>query len=139
MANVTTLERRPDLVRSRARYDRVSETPRARLVEGLTFLAGLYTAISPWVVGFNHVTNVTVNNLIVGLALAVLAIGFAAAYGRTHNLAWVAPVIGVWTIIVPWVILGSSVPVGIIVSNVITGGVTVSLGLGIATMTKMSR
>ncbi|MFD2415698.1 SPW repeat protein [Amycolatopsis pigmentata] len=132
MTNTTSIEQHPDLMELRARYDRAAETPVARALEGFTFLAGLYTAVSPWVVGFTNHSDVATNNLIVGLALAVLAIGFASAYGRTHNLAWVAPIIGVWTIIVPWVVLGSPVPVNMIVNNVITGGVAVLLGLAMA-------
>jgi hypothetical protein len=132
MTNTTSIEQHPDLMALRARYDRAAETPTARALEGLTFLAALYTAVSPWVVGFTNHSDVAINNLIVGLALAVLAIGFASAYGRTHNLAWVAPIIGVWTIIVPWVVLGSPVPVNVIVNNVITGGITVLLGLAMA-------
>jgi len=130
----TTIDEHPDLVALRARYDQAAETPQARMLEGLTFLAGLYTAISPWVIGFNHLSDVAVSNLIVGTALAMLAMGFASAYGRTHNLAWVAPLIGVWVIITPWIVLGSPVPLSMILSNVITGGVTVLLGLGISAL-----
>jgi SPW repeat len=73
--NHTVIDEHPDLVELRARYDRASETPQARALEGLTFLAGLYTAISPWVIGFNHLSDVAVSNLIVGAALVVLALG----------------------------------------------------------------
>jgi MFS superfamily sulfate permease-like transporter len=62
------------------------------------------------VVGFNHFTTLTATNLIAGIALAVLALGFASAYGRTHGIAWVAPLIGVCTIIAPWVVSATSPP-----------------------------
>jgi len=130
----TAIDEHPDLVALRARYDRAAETPQARMLEGLTFLAGLYTAISPWVIGFNHFTDVAVSNLIVGAAMVMLAAGFASAYGRTHNLAWVTPLIGVWVVITPWIVLGSPVPLSTILSNVITGGVIVLLGAGVAAL-----
>lgn len=137
MVNTTSIEHHPDIVALRARYERSAETPQARLLEGGTFLAGLYTAISPWVITFNDRTPITVNNLIIGVALAVLALGLTSAYSRTHNLAWVTPVLGVWTIIVPWVILGGPAPSGVWISNVIAGGLTVLFGLGMTSLEAM--
>ncbi|WP_229811900.1 SPW repeat protein [Streptosporangium pseudovulgare] len=113
----------------RARYDRATQTPVAQVVGGLTFLAGLYLAISPWVVGFSGRTTITVNNLVTGLAVAALAVGFASAYGRTRGVAWVTPIIGLWTIIAPWVVSPHSEPASVIVSNVIVGVVLLLCGL----------
>lgn len=96
----------------------------------MTFVAGLYLAISPWVVGFNEFRTLTANNLIVGIALAVLALGFASAYGRTHGITWVAPVLGGWTVIAPWVVNGGVATTATIVSNVVVGLIAVLLGLG---------
>ena len=124
------LELHPDIAELRARYEAAAETPTARAVDGLTFLAGLYLAISPWVVGFNHITTLTVNNLIVGIALAVLVVGFASAYGRTHGIAWGAPLLGVWTIIAPWVVNGGVTSTASMVSNVAIGVIAVLLGVG---------
>jgi SPW repeat len=120
----------PDLAELRAKYEAAAETPSARAVSGLTFLTGLYLAISPWVVGFNHFTTLTANNLIVGIALALLAFGFASAYGRTHGITWVAPLIGVWTIIAPWVVSGHFATPATLWSNIVTGAIAVLLGLG---------
>ncbi|MBV9140802.1 MAG: SPW repeat protein [Pseudonocardiales bacterium] len=120
----------PDLAELRAKYEAAAETPSARVVDGLTFLAGLYLAMSPWVVGFNHFTTLTANNLIAGIALAVLALGFSSAYGRTHGIAWVAPLICVWTIIAPWVVSGHVATTATLWSNVVTGVIAVLLGLG---------
>jgi hypothetical protein len=82
------------------------------------------------VVGFNHFTTLTATNLIAGIALAVLALGFASAYGRTHGIAWVAPLIGVWTIIAPWVVSGHVATTATLWNNVVTGVIAVLLGLG---------
>jgi hypothetical protein len=124
------MELHPDIAELRARYEAAAETPTARVVEGLTFLTGLYLAISSWVVGFNHITTLTANNLIVGIALAVLALGFASAYGRTHGITWVAPLLGVWTIIAPWVVNGGVATTASMVSNVVIGAIAVLLGAG---------
>jgi SPW repeat len=127
--SVLGVEGERDVAEVRARYDRVAETPSAQMVNGLTFLAGLYLAISPWVVGFNSRVPLTVNNLIIGAALALLALGFTSAYGRTHGVTWIAPLIGVWTIIAPWVLPQHAATTAVIVNNALTGTVIVLCGL----------
>lgn len=124
------LEEHPDLATMRARYERAAARPTAQAVDGLTFLAGLYLAISPWVIGFSGATSLALNNLIVGLALAFLAVGFASAYGHTHGLAWVAPLLGVWMILSPWLAAGAVATTASVLNNVIVGGVAVLLCLG---------
>ncbi|MFL6052687.1 MAG: SPW repeat protein [Actinoallomurus sp.] len=127
--SVLGMERERDVAEVRARYDRVAETPSAQMVNGVTFLVGLYLAISPWVVGFNPRAPLTVNNLIIGAALALLALGFTSAYGRTHGVTWIAPLIGVWTIIAPWVLPRHAATTAVIVNNALTGTVIVLCGL----------
>jgi hypothetical protein len=128
MTRPSGLERHPDILEMRERYERVASTPLAQGVGGSTMLAGLYLAISPWVVGFYGLSRLAVSNLVTGIALAALALGLASAYGRTHGLSWVAPIIGVWTIVSPWV-MGVSTK-ATIWNNVVTGAVILLLGLG---------
>ncbi|MGH3549229.1 MAG: SPW repeat protein [Pseudonocardiaceae bacterium] len=123
-----TMGLHPDIAELRAKYETAAQTPVAHAVNGLTFLAGLYLAISPWVIGFNRFPTLTVNDLIVGVALAVLALGFSS-YDRTRGIAWAAPLIGVWTIIAPWVISGDVATTATVWSNVVAGVVAVLLGL----------
>lgn len=131
----TSIDRHPDLVEMRNQYDRAASTPTAQIVEGLTFLTGLYLAISPWVVGFAALSPaLAVSNLIVGLAFAALAVGFSSAYGRTHPLAWTAPLLGVWVIISQWVIARAPDQASIVVNNIIAGGLAVLCGLAIMGM-----
>ncbi|MCW2898597.1 MAG: repeat protein [Streptosporangiaceae bacterium] len=128
MTRPSGLERHPDILEMREKYERAASSPVAQAVAGLTLLAGLYLAISPWVVGFYGLTRLTVSNLVTGIALAALALGLASAYGRTHGLSWIAPIIGVWTIVSPW--LMHSGMRGTIWNNVVTGAVIVLLGAG---------
>ena len=125
-----TMRSHPDIVELRAKYEAAAETPAAQTVDGLTFLTGLYLAVSPWLIGFNRLTTLTANDLVVGIALALLALGFASAYGRTHGIAWVAPLIGVWTIIAPWVVSGDVATAATVWSNVVAGIIAGLLGLG---------
>jgi len=124
----------PDIAQLRAKYDAAAETRVAQVVDGLTFLTGLYLAISPWVVGFNGFPTLTGNNVIVGIAVSLLAIGFASAYGRTHGMVWVMPLIGAWTIVAPWVVSGDVSTTATVWSNVVAGAITVLLGLGAMSM-----
>ncbi|MDH2427348.1 SPW repeat protein [Sphaerisporangium sp. TRM90804] len=128
MTRPTGLEAHPDIVQMRAKYETASSSMVAQMIDGLTLLAGLYLAISPWVVGFNGLSRLAVNNMVIGLALAALALGFASAYGRTHGLTWIAPILGVWTILSPWII--RSATTSSIWNNVVTGIVILLLGLG---------
>ncbi|WP_040787006.1 SPW repeat protein [Nocardia pneumoniae] len=125
-----SISRHPDILELREKYERASEEPAAQAVTGCMFLTGLYIAISPWVVGFNGFPTLTGNNLIVGIALAMLALGFASVYGRTHGIVWAAPLIGVWTIVAPWIVSGDVDTASTIWNNVVAGAVAVLLGLG---------
>jgi hypothetical protein len=127
----------PDLAELRAKYELAAETPTARAVDGLTFLTGLYLAISPWVVGFQSLTPLTVTNVMTGLVMVGLAFGLAAAYERFHGLAWVIPVLGIWTLIAPWVVRGGVNTTPAVTNNVIVGIVAILLGACAVLMGRM--
>jgi hypothetical protein len=135
-----SIDDHPEIAELRDRFDRVAETPTARSVDGLKLLSGLWLALSPWAVGFRPVApSLTVSNLVCGITVAVLGLCFAAFWGRTHNLAWVVPVIGAWTIVAPWLahaVHGGRLDGGIIANNVITGLVILALGLAATTMAR---
>ncbi|MFC8520985.1 SPW repeat protein [Streptomyces sp. NPDC057257] len=133
------IEQHPDLVALREHYAQASARPSAQATEGLSLLTGLYLAISPWVVGFYDAPTLTISDLVTGLALAVLALGFGSAYERTYGMGWVAAAIGVWAIVGPWAITGAPDTGGPVVSNVITGGVAVVLGLVTIGLGRMRR
>lgn len=135
----TGMERHPDIMALRARYERAAAMPLAQFADGLVFLTGLYLAISPWVVGFNGMRSMAINNLITGVALALIGVGLASAYGHTHGMAWVAPIVGIWTIITPWVISGSVATTATIANNVATGAVAVVVGATAMSVGVLSR
>ncbi len=117
------IERHPDVAVMRRRYDEIAERPMIQSVDGLTFLSGLYLAMSPWVLGFTEHSSMTASNLFTGLAIAALAVGFAATYGHLHGIAWVPAVLAVWAIVSPWVVSGPTPENGTIASNIIVGAV----------------
>ena len=129
------IEEHPDLLELQARHEKATANPLAQLVEGLSLLAGLYLAASPWINGFyNNFPSLTVVNLISGLAFALLATGIGSSYERTHGMSWAALGIGAWTIISPWVTAGNVDSRESVISNVITGGAMVLLALLTAMM-----
>ncbi|RZL79912.1 MAG: hypothetical protein EOP32_18155 [Rhodococcus sp. (in: high G+C Gram-positive bacteria)] len=125
------IEQHPDSVALRDQYDQAAENPISRVTDGLMLLAGLYAAASPWIIGFHGTTTLAVNDLIAGIAVALLAVGFTSAYGRTHGMAFTLPVVGLWLIISPWVVAGVDTTAGVVVSNVVAGAVVCVLGLGL--------
>ena len=128
----SSIEHHPDLLALRARYGRAAESMTAQGTFGLTLLAAVYGALSPWIVGFDASTRPAVNNLVVGLCVALLACGMAGALDRLHGLAWTLPVFGVWFMASPWILTDGAPSTEMIWSNVITGAVLTILGLNAA-------
>lgn len=68
------------------------------------------------------------HNLIVGIAIGLLALGFTAAPARMYGLSWAMCALGIWMIIAPWVV-GDSPDAGVAVNNIIIGALALILGL----------
>jgi hypothetical protein len=136
------METHPDIIDMRARHEmaeRAASTPRAQAVEALALLTGVYLAASPWIAGFNNLSALAVNNLIVGIAYALLMSGgFGRAYERTHSMAWAACALSVWTIVAPWVVAGDVSTTRTIVNNIIVGviGLLLAVAHSAAAMAK---
>ena len=137
--NPSAIERHPDLVELGARFERASVTPTMQGAEALGILTGLYLAASPWIAGFNGFSTLAVNNLITGIGYALLMAGFGTAYQRTHAMAWAASLIGVWTVVAPWVVFGSVDTTRTITNNCVTGGVAALLGAAVFGLTVYNR
>ncbi|MFJ8728552.1 SPW repeat protein [Streptomyces bauhiniae] len=128
----TTMESHPDVLEMRERFvlaERAAATQRGQAIEAMALITGLYMAASPWIAGFNGFTTLAVNNLIAGIAYALLMSGFGHAYERTHARAWAAALIGVWMIIAPWVVAGNVATTRTIISNIVVGAVGLILAL----------
>ncbi|GAA3698606.1 SPW repeat protein [Nonomuraea antimicrobica] len=123
------MESHPDIMSMREKYEMAAAKPAVQVAEGLTLLAGLFLALSPWIVGFTGIGSLTVNNLVTGLAVALLSLGFSSAFGRMYGIAWTAPLIGIWTILAPWLVSGGAATTRTIVTNVIVGAIITVLGL----------
>ncbi|MGW0712701.1 SPW repeat protein [Streptomyces sp. NPDC002643] len=126
----------PELAEMRERLERTASSGRAVAIEGLLLLAGVYAAISPWVVHFTDEPNITVNNLIVGITVGVMGFGLTIAPERMFRVAWAAAPLGVWLLLSPWVVTADhSARAGVIWSNCWAGAVITVLGLAAAGLT----
>ena len=132
MANVSPtrgdMSTHPDVSEMRARYDRMLGGRDVALVDGPVFLLGLYCAVSPWILHYTTSQPALVtHNLIVGIAIGLLALGFTAAPARMYGLSWAMCALGVWMIIAPWIV-GDSPDAGVVVNNIIIGVLALILG-----------
>ncbi|MER5841787.1 MULTISPECIES: SPW repeat protein [Streptomyces] len=133
MANVSRsrsdITSHPDAPEMRARYDRVLSGRDVVLVDGPVFLLGLYCAVSPWIL---HYTTsqpaLASHNLIVGIAIGLLALGFTAAPTRMYGLSGAMCALGVWMIVSPWIV-GTAPDAGVVWNNVVIGALTLLLGI----------
>ncbi|MFJ8109465.1 SPW repeat protein [Streptomyces sp. NPDC096132] len=133
MANVSPgrsdISTHPDVSEMRARYERMLGGRDVALVDGPVFLLGLYCAVSPWVLHYSSSQPALMtHNLIVGVAIGLLALGFTAAPARMYGLSWAMCALGVWMIIAPWIV-GDSPDAGVAVNNIIIGALAVILGM----------
>lgn len=135
--HVPSMETHPDIIALRARYERASITPVGQALEALAIIVGLYLAASPWIVGFNVFPTLAINNLITGIAYAVLIGGFGPAFESTHARGWAASVIGLWTIIAPWCVFGSPAIAKNVASNVVAGFLALCLALAMSSLTRV--
>ncbi|MGK5532185.1 SPW repeat protein [Streptomyces sp. URMC 129] len=125
----TDLAGHPDEREMRERYSRILGGRDVVFVDGPLFLAGLYAAVAPWAVHFNdNHPDLAVSNLIVGIAVALLALGFTRAPERMYGMSHALWVMGAWLALSPWLV-GDDPRGGVIAANVITGAVIFLLGL----------
>ncbi|MFF1443174.1 SPW repeat protein [Streptomyces sp. NPDC058295] len=133
MANVSPtrgdMSTHPDVPEMQARYARMLGGRDVALVDGPVFLLGLYCAVSPWILHYTaSQPALMTHNLIVGIAIGLLALGFTAAPARMYGLSWAMCALGIWMIIAPWVV-GDSPDAGVAVNNIIIGALALLLGL----------
>ncbi|MBD0842979.1 MULTISPECIES: SPW repeat protein [unclassified Streptomyces] len=133
MANVSPtrgdISSHPDAFEMRERYARMLGGRDVALVDGPVFLLGLYCAVSPWVVHYTTSQPALVpHNLIIGIAIGLLALGFTRAPERMYGLSWAMCALGVWMIVSPWIV-GESPDAGVVWNNIVIGALALVLGL----------
>ncbi|MEU0050524.1 SPW repeat protein [Streptomyces sp. NPDC006184] len=132
MANVShrgDMRSHPDVPEMQARYARMLDGRDVALVDGPVFLLGLYCAASPWILHYTaNQPALATHNLIMGIAIGLLALGFTRAPERMYGLSWAMCAMGIWMIIAPWIV-GRAPDAGVIVNNIVIGALALVLGL----------
>jgi SPW repeat len=123
-----SIDQHPDIVALRASYDRAAESMTAQATFGLTLLTGVFVALAPYIFGYDDFTRLPVNDLVVGITVAVLAMCFGSVLDRTHGMTWTLPVFGVWIFASPWIFVASPTA-GMIWTHVICGALITVCGL----------
>ncbi|WP_210592965.1 SPW repeat protein [Streptomyces sp. GESEQ-35] len=133
MANVSPtrgdITSHPDASEMRDRYARMLGGRDVTLLDGPVFLLGLYCAVSPWILHYTtSQPDLVPHNLVIGIAIGLLALGFTRAPERMYGLSWAFCGLGVWMIVSPWIV-GDSPDAGVVLNNIIIGALAVILGL----------
>ncbi|WP_432164948.1 SPW repeat protein [Streptomyces sp. bgisy031] len=121
----------PDATRTRALLERTAANSRTAVAGAFALLAGIYAAISPWVIHFSRTNpNLTATNLILGLGVAALGFGLHLAPERMRRLSWTMVPLGMWFIVSPTSVTAAyNVTAGIVWNNSCTGGMVLLFGL----------
>jgi SPW repeat len=65
-------------------------------------IVGFGLALTPWVVSFTHETHAATNAVLVGGAIALIAIGALVSFKEWEE--WLNLILGVWAIFAPWLL-----------------------------------
>lgn len=139
-AHSATMSGHPDAAEMRQRYAKVLGGPRTTAADGLIVLAGLWLAISPWVLNFNNTAgSLSVVNLVLGLSVAAIGLACAIVPERIAGMGAALAAAGAFVIAVPWAIDLASTGHKIVWTNSVTGGVILLCGLATMLIARMAR
>lgn len=93
----------------------------------ILLLAGLWLIIAPFVLNYASLGASSINDIILGIAVAVLALILMGA--RQNWASWLALLAGIWMVIAPFALGYSSI--GTVVANDVILGIIVAI-FGIA-------
>ena len=79
-------------------------SPEAKWASGINVLLGLWLIIAPWVLGYSGQDNAVWNQVVVGAAIALIALARIAARESWAPVSWVNIILGGWLIVAPFVL-----------------------------------
>ncbi len=108
-----------------------SDKIRSGGISGWNVALGVWVLISPFVMGYRQNTNFLWNNVIIGIAIALIALLRNMATGPRAVYSWLNVVLGIWLIISPFALrftgnalaLWNNIIVGIIVTAIAASNV----------------
>ncbi|MER8637764.1 SPW repeat protein [Mesorhizobium sp. M1088] len=97
------------------------------VIDILNVIAGIALVLSPWFLGFAAEPHAAWNAWIAGAVIALIAVGALVAFHAYEE--WANLVVGLWTLISPWV-LGFSALAAAMWAHVIVGVIVAALAAG---------
>lgn len=73
----------------------------AKFCDVANLILGAFLFLSPWIVGFNA-GPASQNAFVAGIVIAILAIAALAAFAVWEE--WLNLIVGLWTLVAPWVL-----------------------------------
>ena len=114
---------------SHARTDDAGSTLQIRIACGLAVLCGLWLIVSPWVFGTGVRHGAAIDDPIVGIVVALLAVD--RFFGAPTNVwpSWATVPFGIWTLISPWIYGVTAESPGLQYDSVALGIIIVALSV----------
>jgi hypothetical protein len=88
------------------------------LLDAVNMIAGITLVLSPWFLGYTVESYAAWNAWVAGAAIALIAVGALVAFHDYEE--WANLIIGLWTVVAPWV-LGFSALTAAVWVHVIAG------------------
>lgn len=136
-ANPSSDPRSEQVVHEHPTYQRVDMTEEGRstgrgMGQDLVIIAGLWVAISPWVMNFQANGLAEVNNVIIGLAIASFGVLAMSGLPSFSFLKGVTAVLGGWMVAAPFALaVSSTVSTPQMISDVVCGAVVFLTSMGL--------
>lgn len=107
----------------------------AKILSWLVALIGLWTIVSPYVLGYSALSAATWNAYILGIVLVILGVVTAIWENVKYDRAldWITAVLGLWLVLSPF-ILAFSTQTSAMWNNIISGVVVIILAVWAAMM-----
>ena len=103
----------------------------AKTASGINIAAGIWTILSPYILGFAAITAALTNNIIVGIIIGVLALIRVYTPESSGGLSWINLLLGIWLIASPFILGITSLAV--IWNNIILGVIVAVMAVWSAT------
>lgn len=115
--------------------DQPTEVQTVFSTSGINIIAGLWLILAPFALGYSNVEAAVWNSIILGVAVAVMAIVRVIQPLESEGVSWVNFVLGIWLLVSPFV-LGLANIEALVWNNIVVGVVILALAAASAMATR---
>jgi uncharacterized membrane protein YccF (DUF307 family) len=106
-----------------------------RAASGLMVLLGFWLVMAPWILGYSEISVAVWNSLLIGIAVATLALIRIALPLRSELVSWITFLLGIWFVLSPF-LLGFGEQMAPMWNNIIIGLLILTLASWAATTSR---